>query len=104
MAFVFHVLQFKYYDVLILFVLQSKYFISRKLTACSNTKVNTSLFWTPDHLLANMTLKDCSCGIGTLECPAQAEGLPPPTVKVTKAFSADTHLTRLYVLNKSIST
>ena len=52
------------------------------LSTCSNLDVDTSKFWTADNILKNMTLEECSCSIGTMECPADAEGMTPPKVQV----------------------
>ena len=54
----------------------------RKLTPCMDSDVDTSKFWTPPHILNNLTQLDCSCSIGTMECPEMSERMKPPKVQV----------------------
>ena len=47
-----------------------------------DSDVDTSKFWTPPHILNNLTQLDCSCSIGTMECPEMSERMKPPKVQV----------------------
>ena len=55
---------------------------SSSLAPCTNADVDTSKFWTADHILKNSSVEECSCSIGTMECPENAEGMTPPKVQV----------------------
>ena len=50
---------------------------------CTANPPSLRNFSYPEGVLENMVLEDCSCGIGTQQCPEGAAGVEPPKVELT---------------------
>eukprot|EP00094_Tigriopus_californicus_P002639 TCALIF_02551-PA protein Name:"Similar to Abca7 ATP-binding cassette sub-family A member 7 (Rattus norvegicus)" AED:0.06 eAED:0.06 QI:3223/1/1/1/0.88/0.92/28/283/1389 len=61
-------------------------------TPCAGSRPDLTNFTYAPGALENMDIKACSCDIGTQQCPADASGIPPPSV-VMPSFDVLLNLT-----------